>query len=105
MNDLQRGGFYIYRPVAMETSPNVDYCSNPSGALYAYEDVMNTGHQGSVLEEVVIDGQVGGVEACQRTCDVLFDCVGFTVESNRCALRNQGSITSQNAVRWYQKVR
>ena len=104
LNDLHSGGFYIYRPCPSQYSSNVGYCSNPSTQLYAYEDVYSTSHQGSVLETVAADIQQGGVEACQRVCDDISSCVGFTLQGTTCSLREQGATTSQTGVKWYEKV-
>lgn len=103
LGDLRSGGFYIYRPSPSQYSPLVEYCTNPS-RLYAYEDAYNTAHQGSTLETITADGQQGGIEACQRACDALSSCTGFTVQGITCSLRGQGSTMTQTGVRWYEKI-
>merc|ERR1712078_572277 len=42
LSNLQEGGFYIYRAVPIENSPEVFHCDNPLGILHAYETAIDT---------------------------------------------------------------
>ncbi|MEC7985177.1 MAG: hypothetical protein VX278_08430, partial [Myxococcota bacterium] len=104
--DLREGGFYIYRAIPIEHSPDVAHCDAPLGIVHAYETMADTTADGDILGSVELDSTDGdAVERCQITCDDMSNCVGFTLDAMRCDFMGEGTEISQSNAVWYKKIR
>ena len=106
LSQLQEGGFYIYRAVPIENSPEVLHCDTPLGILHAYETAIETGFDGELLGDLALENLTGdALETCQITCDDMSTCTGFVLDEMRCEFFGEGAEVSQSNMAWYKKIR
>ena len=104
-SDLKEGGFYIYRAIPIESSPETSHCDAPSGILYAYENVVDTSLDGEILgtlQLTLLDNDA--IKSCQRVCDEMSDCTGFVLDEMRCDFLGEGIQEFQSNSVWYEKI-
>ena len=104
-DDLQDGGFYIYRAVPSEESPDIDHCDQPTDDLYAYEQHENQRSSGAIIRSIATHDVETFWLACQQACDQEEICMGFSTDTEQCYLHEEGNIVSGVGMTWYQKIR
>ena len=104
-DDLKEGGFYIYRAVPIEESPDIDHCDQPTEDLHAYAQYENQSSNGEIIHSFAThDAELFWI-FCQQACDQEESCVGFSMETNMCHLRREGDLLSEDGMQWNQKIR
>ena len=104
-SDLQEGGFYVYRAVPIENSPDVSHCETPLGILHAYETAVDVRFDGDILGTLELESLTGdAIEICQITCDDMSNCTGFVLDGIRCDFLGEGDEVPQSNVVLYKKI-